>query len=116
MATDFCGALRISTGVTLIESGGSWSININLNGQHKDLAQSLATHNCEYRSAGVKLAQVTMAALNKAVANHKADELRKKSGRQMPLILMKDFLFKTAGACTTCKGRGCSACNNMGVV
>lgn len=112
---DFCSLLRISAGVTLIESSGKITLNINHMGQQKDLAQQIATHNCPDRTAGVQLAKVCLHALDRAVAMGQTETLATKVGRQMPLVLMKDFLFKTAGTCSSCRGRGCTACHKMGV-
>ena len=113
---DFCALLKISAGVTLIESNGMWSININHSGQQKDLKTAIQTHNCPDRTAGVQLAKVCLHALSSAVKNGKQETLRGRVGRQMPLVLLKEFLFNTAGPCTGCRGRGCTACNKMGVV
>jgi hypothetical protein len=107
--------LKISAGVSLIESGDSWSININHSGQHKDLAKALTQHTCPDRTAGVQLAKVCLYALSKAIRDGKQDALKAKAGRQMPLVLLKDFLFRTVGVCSSCRGRGCSVCNKMGV-
>ena len=115
--TDFCGALRISTGVTLTQMGNSWTVQIQSGGKLVELNAALAAHKCDGNSAGAKLVQVTSVALARVIAMGKADQLRQKAGRQMPLILLKDFLFKTAGACASCRGlgRGCAACGGMGV-
>lgn len=112
--TDFCGGLRISTGVTLVNEG-AWSIKIQAGGKLQDIGLAISAYKCENNSAGVRLAQVAQYALGKVLSAGKADQLRYKAGRQMPLILLKDFLFKTAGVCRSCKGRGCGTCNNMGV-
>lgn len=113
--TEFCSSLRITSGVTLLESGGSWLVNINHNGNQVGLAAALSQHQCATTSAGVKLSQVVLYALNRAVANGLSAQLRTKANRQMPIILLKDFLFNLVGKCSSCKGRGCSACNSMGV-
>jgi len=94
---------------------GGWSIKVQAGGKLQDIGLALAAYKCEPNSAGVKLAQVTQYALGRALAAGKGDQLKYKAGRQVPLILLKDFLFKTAGICKSCRGRGCGTCNGMGV-
>lgn len=112
--TDFCSNLNISTAVSLSQNGSSWAINIDT-GPHTGNLESKIASCASRKSAGVKLAQVSVYALHKAISQGKQDALKEKTGRRMPLVLIKDFLFKLVGACTSCRGRGCSACNGMGV-
>lgn len=112
---DFCSSLRISTGVTLAESNGVWTLRVIANGRDSELMTAVAT--CSAQAAGAKLAKSIDAALRKVVSQSpdKIAEMRRRAGRQMPMVLMKQFLFSIAGACSSCSGRGCTACSGVGV-
>jgi hypothetical protein len=112
---DFCGQLSISTGVRLVKFGEAWTIQADVGSKTQDLGIAISAHKCR-DTAGVRLAEVTLHALSRAVQADKGSALDYKRGRKIPLILLKDFLFKTVGVCSSCKGRGCSACNRMGVL
>jgi hypothetical protein len=106
--------LKFSTHVTLVEDGG-WSVRIRTPKGLVDLGDALKTYRCQQNTSGVKLAEIVVTTLGLVVSKGRSGSLRERSGRSLPLITLKDFLAKTAGPCTACKGKGCKTCNGLGV-
>jgi len=111
---DFCGSLRISTGASLVGSDSAgWEVLVMHGAQKVDLRSRLSEC-ANAKSTGARLGQVVLRAI--AIAQVKGICLQERANRQMPLVLLKDYLFKAIGPCTSCMGRGCTACDRFGIV
>lgn len=96
---DFCGSLATSTGVTLVENSGRWEILVlTPGGQAMNLSEALVQFQCRTATTGTKLAEIVVNALQTIVAAQKQHLLREKAGRQMPILMLKDFLLKASRA------------------
>ena len=115
---DFCEALTISTGVTLVENNGGWELLVlTPGGQAMHLGHAMTHFNCKAKpqTAGIRLSEVVLAALTKVVSSGKIESLRSRANRQVPLITMKELLFAATVKCPQCKGSGCATCNKTGL-
>lgn len=94
---DFCGGMRISSGVTLVKVPGGYSIQVKVNGILMDIMRALINQRCPTTGSGYTLAVMATDALKQALEMGKEKELAVKAGRQVPLILLKDYLYGIAG-------------------
>ena len=106
--------LKFSTGVTLVEDSG-WIVRLRTPKGLLSLSDALTTYRCTQNTSGVKLAEIVLTTLRIVIERGRTASLRERSGRTLPLITLKDFLSKIAGPCPSCKGRGCKACDGIGV-
>lgn len=107
--------LKFSTGVTLVSDNGSWSIRVKTPKGPMSLTEALSTFKCGGNTSGTKLAEIVNQTLSLVLSKGRQASLQPRAGRVLPLIMLKDFLTKIAGPCPSCRGRGCKACNQMGV-
>lgn len=117
-ARDFCEAVTISTGVTLVLNNGGWELLVMTpGGQVMNLADAIVQYNCKVKpqTAGLRLSEVVLAALAKVVASGAIEGLKPRANRQVPLITMKELLFAATTKCPQCKGSGCATCNKTGL-
>ncbi len=117
VSRDFCDILTISTGVTLVETHGWELLVLTPGGQAMNLAHAMAQFNCpaKPKTAGIRLAEVVVAALAKIAASGSIERLKPRANRQVPLITMKELLFAATTKCPQCKGSGCATCNRTGL-
>jgi len=81
-------------------------------GQRLPLADALGQFQCKASErAGVRLAEVVLTAFAR-VTEEKRSSLT--PGRSMPLLMLKDQLFRLVPVCTTCRGNGCPTCKGTG--
>ena len=117
-ARDFCEALTISIGVTLVQNNGGWELLVlTPGGQAMHLGHAMTHFNCKAKpqTAGIRLSEVVLAALAKVVSSGTIESLRPRANRQVPLITMKELLFAATTKCPQCKGSGCLTCNKTGL-
>lgn len=96
---DFCGSLSTATGVTLVENGGRWELLVlTPGGQAMNLSEALGQFQCLSKTTGTKIAEIVVNALQSVVSAQKQHLLKEKAGRQIPILMMKDFLLKVGRA------------------
>jgi len=118
LSRDFCEAITISTGVTLVQNNGGWELLVlSTGGQAMHLAHAVVQFNCAAKpqTAGLRLSEVVLAALKKVVTSGAIESLKPRANRQVPLITMKELLFAATTKCPQCKGSGCATCNKTGL-
>lgn len=102
--------------ITLVDSGTGLDIQVTTPGGEKMLLSTALTHfRCQPNaSAGLRLAGLAVSALQRVIALGRVDVLRPKVGRQMPLLFLKDELFRLVEKCAACNGAGCDRCGQTG--
>ncbi len=84
-------------------------------GSRMALADAITHHRCQPNaSPGLRLAGLAVSALQRVVDAGRGEALRGKVGRQMPLLYLKDELFRLVERCSACHGKGCEACGGTG--
>jgi hypothetical protein len=104
--------------VTLVQNNGGWELLVlTPGGQAMHLAHALTQFGCAAKpqTAGMRLADVVLTALNKVVSSGSIEGLKPRANRQVPLITMKELLFAATTKCPQCKGSGCLTCNKTGL-
>ena len=104
-AKDFCGSVNVSTRVKLVGS------DVQIEKEGLWVSASVVTANCP-QTPGIQLLKVVLTAAKKVGSTTVAQS---REGKIMPLILLKSFLFGIVAVCSSCKGKGCPTCNNLGV-
>jgi hypothetical protein len=101
-----------------VQNNGGWELLVlTPGGQAMHLAHAVVQFKCKVKpqTAGLRLAEVVIAALAKVVASGAIEGLKPRANRQVPLITMKELLFAATTKCPHCKGHGCATCNKTGL-
>lgn len=112
---DFCATLSMASPVFVEKStDGKHQVMVTTpGGDRTTLPEALARFSCkENGTTGLRLASLVITALHRAEARGCASSIP--VGRQMPLLMLKDQLFKLVLRCPTCHGAGCPSCKHTG--
>lgn len=110
MPTDFCSVLSFSTPVALNDS---LVPEVQTFDQRMTVPKAIEKYGC--KTSATKLSEIVMRCLGQIKANGHTNLLQDLKNRNMPLLMLKDRLFKLCTKCSSCKGAGCTSCNTTGV-
>jgi hypothetical protein len=106
----------MATPITLVDTGNGLDIRITTpGGEQMSLSTALTHFRCSPNaSAGLRLAGLAVSALARVTTLGRLETLTPKVGRQMPLLFLKDELFRLVERCNSCLGTGCNMCHQTG--
>ena len=117
---DFCGSLALSTPVNVRAEGGKLTAYVRTPGGETMELQAALTHfKCRPASTtGIMLASMVVRGLAKAAAAGRQGNVT--TDRNIPLLTLKDQLWRIVQVCVQCHGAGlvqdapCTACGGSG--
>jgi hypothetical protein len=111
---DFCASLSMATPVIVEQQGADYVITVQTpGGERARLQDALQNHQCKANStSGIRIASLAISALHRVVALGRTSSLP--VSRQLPLLMLKDTLYRLVERCAACKGSGCTACGGTG--